>query len=552
MSTMLLAANGVAAPSSGGCEGATVIQRLVSDRSVRTKIMSVVLAVALVAALVAGLAVSRLSAVYRTADELVTGSVDPVVQLAVVQVDVQMSRIQMRDVALAAEGAGTETAMKKVVTGDNTLDTDLAAYLGHAADVEVVRTFQATWQKWRTARDETLVPAARAKDYRAYVKAQKVTSPLSAQATSELQAVAKAEQVRATANARSAKQTYTSARTLIIVIVVVGLLIALMGALYVTGRVLGSLREVSGILDRVAGGDLTGRAQVTGRDELGGMAEALNRATTSMQETVAALATEAFGMASSAEELSTVTSQISAAAEETSSQAALVAEAAGNVSHNAQTVASGAEQMGASIQEIAKNTSQAAALGRDGTCAAEAGNTTVAQLGDSSAEISNVIKLITSIAEQTNLLALNATIEAARAGEAGKGFAVVASEVKDLAQETAKATDDISRRIGAIQTDSSSAADTIHQVAQILTQLGDYQTVIASAVEEQTSTTHEMGRSATEAATAADDIAANIASVAAAARSTSEGVTQAETAAGELARSSSQLQQLAARFHYQA
>jgi methyl-accepting chemotaxis protein len=205
-----------------------------------------------------------------------------------------------------------------------------------------------------------------------------------------------------------------------------------------------------------------------------------------------------------------------------------------------------------SIQEIAKNTSQAAALGRDGTSAAETGNTTVAQLSDSSAEISNVIKLITSIAEQTNLLALNATIEAARAGEAGKGFAVVASEVKDLAQETAKATGDISRRIGAIQTDSSSAAETIHQIAQILTQLGDYQTVIASAVEEQTSTTHEMGRSATEAATAADDIATNIASVATAARSTSQGVSRAEAAAGELARATRQLQHLVARFHYEA
>jgi methyl-accepting chemotaxis protein len=148
-----------------------------------------------------------------------------------------------------------------------------------------VRTFQATWQKWRTARDATLVPAARAKDYQAYVDAQKVTSPLSAQASSELQAVAKTEQVRATANARSARQTYTSARTLIIAIVLVGLVIALSGALHVTRLVVRPLKAVSAILDRVADGDLTGRAEVTGHDELGAMAESLNRATSSMQQT---------------------------------------------------------------------------------------------------------------------------------------------------------------------------------------------------------------------------------------------------------------------------
>jgi methyl-accepting chemotaxis protein len=221
------------------------------------------------------------------------------------------------------------------------------------------------------------------------------------------------------------------------------------------------------------------------------------------------------------------------------------------VSRNAQTVASGAEQMGASIQEIANYTIQAVDLGREGITAAEAGNLTVAQLGTSSVEIGNVINLINSIAEQTNLLALNATIEAARAGESGKGFAVVAAEVKGLSQETARATGDISGRIAAIQAGSTSAAETISQVGNIITQLGDHQAVIATAIEEQTATTHEMGRSAAQAATAADEIAANIAAVATAARTTSEGVAQAETAAGDLARTTTQLQELVNRFRYQ-
>ncbi len=147
-------------------------------------------------------------------------------------------------------------------------------------------------------------------------------------------------------------------------------------------------------------------------------------------------------------------------------------------------------------------------------------NATVSSLGESSAEIGNVVKVITSIAEQTNLLALNATIEAARAGEAGKGFAVVANEVKELAQETARATEDIARRVEAIQSDTTGAVDAINRISAIIERINDFQTTISSAVEEQTATTAEMSRNVTEASTGAVQIAKNIAGVAQAARDT--------------------------------
>ena len=176
-------------------------------------------------------------------------------------------------------------------------------------------------------------------------------------------------------------------------------------------------------------------------------------------------------------------------------QAGVVSGAADEVSRNVQTVAAGAEEMGASIREIAHSANEAA---RVAVAGGRPWSTRPTRPSPSSApssqEIGNVVKVITSIAEQTNLLALNATIEAARAGEAGKGFAVVANEVKELAQETARATEDIARRVEAIQADTTGAVEAIGEISTIITSINDYQLTIASAVEEQTATTNEMSR----------------------------------------------------------
>jgi methyl-accepting chemotaxis protein len=169
------------------------------------------------------------------------------------------------------------------------------------------------------------------------------------------------------------------------------------------------------------------------------------------------------------------------------------------------------------------------------TEAAATTNERVARLGESSLEIGNVVKVITSIAEQTNLLALNATIEAARAGEAGKGFAVVAGEVKELAQETAKATEDIARRVEAIQADTSAAVTAIGEISQVIASINDYQLTIASAVEEQTSTTGEMARGVQEAATGSGQIATGITSVATTATGAAAVITQMGQSVDELA-----------------
>lgn len=249
-------------------------------------------------------------------------------------------------------------------------------------------------------------------------------------------------------------------------------------------------------------------------------------------------------LSSSAEELSAVSSQMASNAEATSGQAGVVSAASEQVSKNVQTVATGVEEMNAAIREIAKNASDAARVSQEAVATAAKANSAIGKLGDSSLEIGKVIKVITSIAEQTNLLALNATIEAARAGEAGKGFAVVANEVKELAKETAKATEDISRKIEAIQGDTQGAVDSIRQIGEVIARINDISNTIASAVEEQTATANEMSRNIAEAAKGTSEIAQHITSVATAAQNTSQGASNCQQAAAEMSGMAIELQQL--------
>jgi methyl-accepting chemotaxis protein len=269
-----------------------------------------------------------------------------------------------------------------------------------------------------------------------------------------------------------------------------------------------------------------------------------------MQHLVAAVAVAARQVSDAAGELSTVSTQLAGGAEETSTQATVVGASAEEVSAIVATLATSAEEMNASIAEISRSASRASDIARGGVDAAGEANETVIRLGAASTEIQTVVKLITGIAAQTNLLALNATIEAARAGELGKGFAVVAGEVKDLAQQTATATEEIARKVEAIQQGSSAAAAAITRVAGVVTEINDTQLTISSAIEEQTATTHEMARNVGETAVGAGEIASNIAGVAQAAEQASAGAQTTQTTARDLVGSARTLNDLVSTFRY--
>jgi methyl-accepting chemotaxis protein len=325
--------------------------------------------------------------------------------------------------------------------------------------------------------------------------------------------------------------------TMVLICAAAAVLAALI-AWRITRGITRPLAEAETAFAAVAEGDLTRRLEVRTDDEIGRMARSMNSAFESLGRLMGTF-DEAIGALNAASgRVGDLSRQISTGSEESSAQAAVVAAAAGS------------EQMGTSIREIAHNATEAASVAGRAVVAVGTTTETVSRLGESSRTIGDVVKVISSIAEQTNLLALNATIEAARAGDAGKGFAVVANEVKELSQETARATEDIARRVEAIQADTGSAISAIAEVAEVISRINDYQTTIASAVEEQTATTAEMNRSVGEAATGSGQIATGIEGVAAVARSTSEHVGASQEAAEELAAVSTRLRDLVGGFRF--
>jgi methyl-accepting chemotaxis protein len=249
-------------------------------------------------------------------------------------------------------------------------------------------------------------------------------------------------------------------------------------------------------------------------------------------------------LAAAAEELNSTANQLSSNADMTAQQSNNAATNTDDVSKGVQIVATNTEELVASIKEIARNTSEAANISKDTMQRAQETNDTITQLGVSSQEIGNVIKVISSIAQQTNLLALNATIEAARAGDAGKGFAVVANEVKELAKQTAKATEDITNRINAIQSDTKEAVSAISGISHVIEKLNGISVAIAAAVEEQTATANEVARVVKESNKGVEGIASVVRNVNLAARQSAVGSNQTLEAARSLAQLAEKLKDL--------
>jgi len=248
-------------------------------------------------------------------------------------------------------------------------------------------------------------------------------------------------------------------------------------------------------------------------------------------------------LSSAATELQATAQLMTDTAAETNDQAGAVAAASEQMTANVQTVAAASEELASSIGEIGRQVLESASIANQAGSDADKTVDQVRKLNDSAQRIGDVVKLISDVAAQTNLLALNATIEAARAGEAGKGFAVVAAEVKNLAQQTAKATEEISAQVAAVQGETAGVVVAIEGIGRTIQRMNEIASTVASAVEEQGAATQEITRNVQQAATGTQQVSENIVDVTKGASQTGSAATQVLGAADELAQQGERLKQ---------
>lgn len=338
-----------------------------------------------------------------------------------------------------------------------------------------------------------------------------------------------------------------------IVMVAISLLAALtllVVANRVTRSIVEPLSSMGRVMDAVAGGDLDARTQLVREDELGRLGHSIDRAVESMARALVGIARNAEAVAGSAASLERVSEDLNRSADETSTRSQQASAAAEEVDASVRMVANSSQQMTTSIREVSQGTHEAVTVGATAMRVAGEANTTIRQLGESSEQIDNVVRVISSIAEQTNILALNAEIEAARAGEAGRGFSVVANEVKDLAKETARATEDIARRVSAIRSDSRAAVQAIGEITQIIERIGATQNHIADNMKEQAAGITEISRGMNEASVGTAEIANNITAVAAVAERGAASAQETRRAAELLATQAAELQDQVGAFRF--
>lgn len=527
------------------------VQWIFGRARIGTKIMSAVFVTAAIFVVVTVIGIAQARTLSADAEELYSQKVVGLTHISSLRSSVAGVQ-QAVLLHLVATGRAEQARWQEIVDRrDSEIDVELGALRGLKSDssrIEQLDAFARSHHDWTQHRDEALrlssagdrAGASRVVAYKAQAFADQSMAEMDKLFTGVVADVRDAS----TLASASTRRTERLIATLLLAGVALASLLAVASARAISRP----LRRTVGVLNAVADGDFTQQLEVTSRDEVGEMAMALNRAVSLLRATLEAVGDNVVILASASDELAAVSCQMAQNAEETASQAAVVSESAAGVSSSVHTVAVAAEELNASIRDVAQHAAAASTVAGTGATGARSAEATVNALGESSSEIESIAQLISGIAHKTHLLALNATIEAARAGAAGYGFAVVAHEVKELAAATASATQQVQAAVIRIQAGVGDASAGIGEVARVIDVINDSQANIAGAVEEQTATTNDIGRSASEAANGSAEIARNIAAVAQATKSTTEGAAQSQVAAADLSRMASDLRILVGQF----
>jgi methyl-accepting chemotaxis protein len=520
-------------------------------RSVRTKLLAGFLGVAAVMVVLGLINVAQMNSIHEDVETSSARDVIPLADLQELTDDFQAYSVHGLVAGLSGLTGQFEAAEQQAglqVESKKATDEDLAALAAHSP-AELQDRVQGVTADW----NDLITKDA------AYQAAAKAGAP-DAQAKNE---AATAAYLKLEADINDLKDTFVAdeatsreligdrfadTRTITLVLLAAGVLLAVGLGIALARDIRGRIEPARRAAEALARGDLTQAVGTTSEDELGQLGAALDEGVARIREMVGDVVTSTGSMSALVGDLTESTASVVDASRTGVQHAETVSGTARSVSGNVAQVATGAQEMSASIREISRSAQEAAVVADDAVRIVASTNTTLNQLGSSSAEIGNVIKVITGIAEQTNLLALNATIEAARAGELGKGFAVVATEVKELAQETAKATEDVSLRIQAIQADSTQAVHAIAQIGDTVGKINELQATIAAAVEQQTAAAAEIDRSIGVAAQGSRDIAAGAEAVAGSSAASVSRVEQSRSIADELAARAADLEDRVAQF----
>ncbi|NWH06236.1 methyl-accepting chemotaxis protein [Desulfobacter latus] len=342
-----------------------------------------------------------------------------------------------------------------------------------------------------------------------------------------------------------------SIRNMVLTVGCIFLALTIVAVLWFVRRIMTVLgndpSEIAKVADRIAAGDLTYEFKTNGKP-LCGVYAGMKQMTDNLKNMFADISQGVQTLTSSSTELSAVSQQmtsgaahssqkanhVSSASEEMATAMNSVAAATEQTSANLQMIVAAAEEMSATIDEISTNTAKGSRTTTQAVEKAEHISEKVDALGRAATEISKVTETISDISEQTNLLALNATIEAARAGDAGKGFAVVAGEIKELARQTARATDEIGMKIGEVQTTTTESVEAIKSIVEIIDDINSIVTSVASAIEQQSATTQEISNNVSQAATGVQEVNENVNQTSTVASGVTEDVHQVSQAADEI------------------
>ena len=361
-------------------------------------------------------------------------------------------------------------------------------------------------------------------------------------------------------SSHKAISTGNVSKVLILVLLLVGVGVSVLLGFVIPRLILGPLKKAGVFAKTMATGDFTQSLDIEQNDEIGSFVRSLAKMSEQLKgmivqlvngvETLTASSTELSAiseqMSSGADQTSGKSEQVAAAAEEMSTNMNSVAAASEQASSNVQMVAAASEQMSATINEIAGSAEKGRLITGEAVSQAKSISSRMKEFGKAAIDVGKVTETINDISEQTNLLALNATIEAARAGEAGKGFAVVANEIKELAKQTAEATQDIRIKIEGIQSSTNMTVTDIDQIETIINDINEIVSAIATAVEEQSASTREIASNVNHAAKGIQDVNDNVVQSKTVSANIARDVVEVNQAATEMADSSSQVNSSAA------